>query len=95
VIVSGGMPLSYLQRRSRGSAPILIWTLSLDVMSLEKKARSTCDEASKSSILFFSELRYPVELQSVGGLGVCHGALLGHLFAHLEPLLSEVPPPSI
>jgi hypothetical protein len=44
---------------------------------------------------FFSELRYPVELQSVGGLGVCHGALLGHLFAHLEPLLSEVPPPSI
>ena len=43
---------------------------------------------------FLSELRYPQQLQNVEGLGVCHGELLGHLFAHLEPLLSEIPPPS-
>lgn len=43
---------------------------------------------------FFSEVRYPQKSPNVEGLGPCHGELLDHLYAYLEPFIDEIPPPT-
>jgi hypothetical protein len=40
---------------------------------------------------FFTELRYPVEVKLVDGLGQEHGSLLQAMIAYLEPFLSRIP----